>query len=977
MNARSRVGCFNQWGVVLCLVATLGFVGFPHQVNASVFTLQTGVYVGTGTDNRQITGVGFQPDLVLIKSATTAGSMIMKTSAMAGELSVGTGVTTVYASDVVQSLDSDGFTVGTNAVANSANIMYYYTAIGNSDCTAAGVFCVGSYTGNGTTQTVGTGFDPDMVWVKRNGASAGVLKSSTMAGAQTNYFANTNPLATQGITALTATGFDIGNNAVVNTNANTYYYAAFKESPGLLVVGSYTGNGVDNRSITSVDNAGLNYYPSAVFVKGAVNQRMAGNIREVFGDYSFVTTATANAVNSVQQLLDTGGFQVGTNAQVNTNATLYHYMVLGGGQDLPAGSGTYDMAQGTYVGTGSGTTLSGLSFAPDLVIIKSSTNQNGVFRTSLMQGDRTAYTAAATANFAGGILSLNSDGFSIGTSATVNAAAATYQWVAFGNASRIDRRAGAADFFVGQYIGNGVDSQDIRGLPIDPALVFAKATNAASSAAWRTTDQVGDTTLFLSATTAAANVIQQLYTDGFQRGTAANANTVAVIYDFFVFGVGDRFTTGTYTGNGAARNISGLPFQPDYLWTKKTTGGTARQAAARVSDFLTNQSFFFANTANLADRITNFILQGFSLGNTVEVNENTFTYQYVGWNNKFYDQAGYRWFNNTDSLDVGAPLAASNTVARVVLPTDPFRLRMLMRVDKGNLYSSAEQFKLQYSPRSGSCDAGFVGESYADVSGVSDIRWYTNPGAVHNAVATSNANDPTDGVRPVVVQSYNSQNPITNSSSTVILDGEDGLFDFSLIADTAPELSRYCLRLVYSDGGLLENYSIIPEVITGLTPQELSFSIADDSVGFGTLSSTQTRYASGDSLGAGVDGVAHSIIASTNAGDGYVIQLTANSLSNETGHIIAALPAVATSSSVGAEQYGLRASVLSGNGSVFAPYNTAGWAHGTPTVPVAIMQGSGDEVSTEFGVHYIANIESDTESGEYSSLITYTISAQY
>lgn len=45
-------------------------------------------------------------------------------------------------------------------------------------------------------------------------------------------------------------GFRIGTNNRVNASGRTYYYATWKEVPGEIISGSYSGDGIDNRSIT-------------------------------------------------------------------------------------------------------------------------------------------------------------------------------------------------------------------------------------------------------------------------------------------------------------------------------------------------------------------------------------------------------------------------------------------------------------------------------------------------------------------------------------------------------------------------------------------------------------------------------------------------------------------------------------------------------------------------------------------------------
>ena len=90
------------------------------------------------------------------------------------------------------------------------------------------------------------------------------------------------------------------------------------------------------------------------------------------------------------------------------------------------------------------------------------------------------------------------------------------------------------------------------------------------------------------------------------------------------------------------------------------------------------------------------------------------------------------------------------------------------------------------------------------------------------------------------------------------------------------------------------------------------------------------------------------------------------------GNTITAIGGTATASSAGSEQFGLRAIVNSGTGSAVAPYNGSNWALDTAAFPDQIASGSGDGVTTVFGVRYIGNISANTENGTYSAVLTYT-----
>src|SRR5262245_29778084 len=113
---------------------------FPATAQAQ---MRTGSYVGDGLDNRRITGLGFQPAVVLIK-ADTGQTAVMRTSTMAGDLSKDLTSTTALTANLIQALDPDGFTIGNDTRVNSDSVIYYWTAFAASPNVV-----VSTYPGNG------------------------------------------------------------------------------------------------------------------------------------------------------------------------------------------------------------------------------------------------------------------------------------------------------------------------------------------------------------------------------------------------------------------------------------------------------------------------------------------------------------------------------------------------------------------------------------------------------------------------------------------------------------------------------------------------------------------------------------------------------------------------------------------------------------------------------------------------------------
>ncbi len=170
------------------------------------------------------------------------------------------------------------------------------------------------------------------------------------------------------------------------------------------------------------------------------------------------------------------------------------------------------------------------------------------------------------------------------------------------------------------------------------------------------------------------------------------------------------------------------------------------------------------------------------------------------------------------------------------------------------------------------------------------------------------------------------------------------------------------------------------EVVGPKNPPTLTFSISDSSVGFGTLIAGGSRYATGNTLGASSDtGDAHTLSITTNADDGFVLSATGTTLTCTacSGATVTAIGGTATTALVGTEQFGLRATTTSGNGTVASPYASSLWAFDTAAFPDVLATGPGDEVETILGVRYMSNIASNSDPGSYSAVITYIVTSSF
>jgi predicted ribosomally synthesized peptide with SipW-like signal peptide len=318
--------------LVLCVVVGIGagitFAAFSSQTSNSGNTfsaagsfgtglrMASGTYTGDGTANRQITGLGFKPDVVIVKG-NSANEASMRTSTMpAGQskrLAGAAALDTLH----VQSLDADGFTVGSSARVNANNAAFYWVAFK----AAPGALKVGTYTGNGTSQSItGIGFSPEYLIVADQGTERAI---EHFGGATNSYRFDADAGLSTRVTSVNADGFSVGSATEANRNTRTFHYVAFNEAAGAVKLGTYAGNGTAGNTVS-----GVGFAPEYVIVRGAANVTGQHRSASVPGAQSLYFQATANLTTGITALQN-DGFQLGTNSSVNTNATTYQYVAFG------------------------------------------------------------------------------------------------------------------------------------------------------------------------------------------------------------------------------------------------------------------------------------------------------------------------------------------------------------------------------------------------------------------------------------------------------------------------------------------------------------------------------------------------------------------------------------------------------------------------------------------------------------------------
>jgi hypothetical protein len=227
----------------------------------------TVLYTGNTPSTNAITGVGFAPDWVWVKSRTVAEPSNLVDRVRGDNLRLKSS-TTDAESAATFALNSDGFTVGANSESNTGSMVAWnwkadgagvsnqrrrvrFPARSQSANTIAGISIV-TYTGSGANATVGHGLgvQPFMVIVKNrdNGAAGWYVEHIKLTGFGTyTIFLNQTSAESANSahwndTAPTSSVFSVGTSGGTNESGSSHVAYCFAEVEGFSKFGSYTGN---------------------------------------------------------------------------------------------------------------------------------------------------------------------------------------------------------------------------------------------------------------------------------------------------------------------------------------------------------------------------------------------------------------------------------------------------------------------------------------------------------------------------------------------------------------------------------------------------------------------------------------------------------------------------------------------------------------------------------------------------------------
>jgi len=285
------------------------------------------IYTGTGS-SQGITGVGFQPDVVLIKNRGETDAWNHQNDVL------GVGKTQAWNSDAavasetdcIDSFDSDGFTVDTNHKVNASSETY--VAYCWKESADAG-FDIYTYSGTGSQVTVShdLGVAPDLIL---NFLNVGAAWDSTaywntpfMGTAKGVFMPLYNAAQTTTYVDSTSTTNFVTTN--MSTSGRTYFGYTIANKEGLVRVGQYTGNGDANGTFVYTG-----FKPAFILCKRADsasfgNWRVMDDARDPdnVGDKSLLPNSTSAAETGSDNYVDllSNGFKLRNTQNWNSSGT--------------------------------------------------------------------------------------------------------------------------------------------------------------------------------------------------------------------------------------------------------------------------------------------------------------------------------------------------------------------------------------------------------------------------------------------------------------------------------------------------------------------------------------------------------------------------------------------------------------------------------------------------------------------------------
>jgi hypothetical protein len=523
------------------------YVGWTFREQPKFFDVVT--YTGTGSNRTISHNLGSAPGFMIVKCTSTTANWATYHRSLSGanyymELN-GVGVeqndSTVWNATAPT---STVFSVGTSGLTNSNGQTYVaylfaHNAGGFGLTGTDNVITCGSYTGNGSSQTITLGYEPQWLMIKRVDDVSPWRMHDVMRGMSitANLYLEADTSSAEAsylIVNPTATGFTLQSGPpYYNASGGTYIYIAIRRGPMKVPT---TGTSVFSPVLggsSGFDVAKTTGFPIDMQL---YNNRGATALNSTFSDrLRGVSTTSNNTTDYYSQLRSSSTASQTTNTLILTNGwsnTGFRIPI-----DETTQNGIYYnflrapsfFDEVCYTGTGANTTQThNLKVVPELIICKRRDSTGAWDSYSSALANTEYIVLNTTAAKATGATRWNSTTptssvFSLGTSTTVNASAGTYVAYLFATCAGVSK--------VGSYTGNGTTQTIDCGITAGARFVLIKRTD--STGDWYVYDTArGMTTLtdpYLLLNTTAAETATLGSVTTVATGFALNSTILAAI----------------------------------------------------------------------------------------------------------------------------------------------------------------------------------------------------------------------------------------------------------------------------------------------------------------------------------------------------------------------------------------------------------------------------------------------------------------
>lgn len=649
---------------------TYGTNGFylPMQLDNTVEGFNTVTYIGTGS-TQKIGGVGFSPDFVWYKRRDSTASHQLYDSVRGATKTLFSDLTNAESTGAtrLQSFDTDGFTLGSDGGGNASGGSYVAwcwdagsSTVSNTDGSITSSvranptygFSVVTYTGTGANATVGHGLSvaPSMVIIKqRNGTGFWVVGTSSLSFTSDNYLrlnATSAVEAGGGVawnnTAPTSTTVSIGNSTVLNASGNDYVMYCFSEVAGYSKFGSYTGNGS-----TSGPTITTGWKPAFVMVKrvsATGDWIIADNTRDPVAPQDVRlfanTTGAEDRTNEWITFTDTG-FQLGPSydGSWNSSGATFIYMAFKDTREyaywLDDSGNNNDWQPNGGITTNSTVTDTPTPYADggNYATWNPLDNSSG----TLTEGNLKLGTTATGSRSCCGTIAVSSGKYywefisSSGSNTFIGIIDATYSSLnstfpnAFTSGSVLYYNNNGSKWLnnVSSTYGATFTSGDVVGIALDVdggTITFYKngssqgsiSLPSSASSTWKSVQSSGT-----------SGTSQVGYINFGQRPFAYTPPAgflplhTGNLPDSTIVDGSEYFNAVLYTGNGTGQSITGVGFQPDFVWGKSRTNirnHNLYDAVRGVGNMLLTNG---TNAELTGGELSAFTSDGFTLGSNV------------------------------------------------------------------------------------------------------------------------------------------------------------------------------------------------------------------------------------------------------------------------------------------------------------------------------------------------------------------------